>query len=158
MSEEVVIKVETKRTQINEILHFLQEKMMPTIIKEVPDAEPIISASLGDIALIIGKAEDACNSDLGFGDRASAVAAAVASLMNFTEHICEFANLNSAQKRAVTGTAMVCLYDRIDKGHDGEKDRVKLPLLSEETSDTVERGAVRYGLEIAVAVYNMFKK
>lgn len=152
------VSVQAKRAQINEILHSLQEKMMPAILAKAPEAEPYVSGILGELALIIAKAEDVVNSSTGWSDKVSAAAAAVASIVNVTEHLCEFTKLSSATKRVVTGEAMIALYDRIDKGHDGEKDRVKLPLMGEDTSDTIERGAVRYGLEIAVAVWNMFKK
>ena len=105
------VSVQAKRAQINEILHSLQEKMMPAILTKAPEAEPYVSGILGELALIIAKAEDVVNSSTGWSDKVSAAAAAVASIVNVTEHLCEFTKLSSATKRVVTGEAMVALYD-----------------------------------------------
>lgn len=135
-----------KRITPTEITEWVSTVLIPDLVAAVPEAEQALVAMAGELADLVANIEYAVCEAPTWYEAIIALAAGLDNLVDMIEQAGELAKLTGQQKLTLAYTAGVSIYNRVDKGHDGKKDRIKLPWIPGWISDQIERVVVKYGI------------
>lgn len=141
-----------------ELLDWGNTKLLDQIIAAAPGAAEPIRDILGEVATLVTILEQVVDTAPSWYEKIVAMAAGLDNVVEIVEKAGAIGGLDGSTKQSAATAAALAIFDRVDKGHDGSKDRVKIPWVPSVVSDAIERMVVKYavvfGIELIVSRMN----
>lgn len=151
-----------KKLELDKISHWLSHNLMPRLAADFPEAAPQVDRMRDRLAVIIDSVDQWLNprnmesgavENNKYLGKVAVLAASAAQVIALLEDAGEYGKLSGPTKKGIATSVILAIYDT-------HKDFIRIPWIP--AGGRIERGVLQflcdYGIEIGVAVWNMFAK